>query len=161
MALSSPIAAQPTSSSTPLPDKPSSGSALSCPTTRLSSRHLCLCSPDRFARGYDPVSRPAHERGPDLNHRTWARKRRTPRSTSRRSTLVPGCLRWRVGKNSVLAIRSISVVASRSTIRSARPSSTSSARRFGLRSRSYPSACASSPSLVATLQVPRRSASLR
>jgi glycosyltransferase involved in cell wall biosynthesis len=32
--------------------------------------------PERFARGYDPESRPAHESGPDVNRRTWLRKRR-------------------------------------------------------------------------------------
>jgi glycosyltransferase involved in cell wall biosynthesis len=32
---------------------------------------------ERFAAGYSPASRPAHEAGPDLNRRTWLRKRRT------------------------------------------------------------------------------------
>jgi glycosyltransferase involved in cell wall biosynthesis len=31
---------------------------------------------ERFAAGYIPASRPAHESGPDLNRRTWLRKRR-------------------------------------------------------------------------------------
>ena len=31
---------------------------------------------ERFALGYSPSSRPAHEAGPDLNRRTWLRKRR-------------------------------------------------------------------------------------
>lgn len=31
---------------------------------------------ERFAAGYSPASRPAHEAGPDLNRRTWLRKRR-------------------------------------------------------------------------------------
>jgi glycosyltransferase involved in cell wall biosynthesis len=31
---------------------------------------------ERFAAGYSPASRPAHETGPDLNRRTWLRKRR-------------------------------------------------------------------------------------
>ncbi len=35
------------------------------------------CSRDeRFAEGYSPASRPGHEDGPDLNRRTWLRKRR-------------------------------------------------------------------------------------
>jgi glycosyltransferase involved in cell wall biosynthesis len=33
-------------------------------------------SDERFAAGYSPASRPAHEAGPDLNRRTWLRKRR-------------------------------------------------------------------------------------
>ena len=33
-------------------------------------------SDERFAGGYTPVSRPAHEAGLDLNRRTWQRKRR-------------------------------------------------------------------------------------
>ncbi len=33
-------------------------------------------SDERFAAGYSPASRPAHESGPDLNRRTWMRKRR-------------------------------------------------------------------------------------
>ena len=33
-------------------------------------------SDERFADGYSPASRPAHESGPDLNRRTWLRKRR-------------------------------------------------------------------------------------
>lgn len=33
-------------------------------------------SDERFALGYSPASRPAHEAGPDLNRRTWLRKRR-------------------------------------------------------------------------------------
>jgi glycosyltransferase involved in cell wall biosynthesis len=33
-------------------------------------------SDERFASGYSPASRPAHEAGPDLNRRTWLRKRR-------------------------------------------------------------------------------------
>lgn len=33
-------------------------------------------SDERFALGYPPESRPSHERGPDLNRRTWLRKRR-------------------------------------------------------------------------------------
>jgi len=31
---------------------------------------------ERFSLGYTPASRPAHESGPDLNRRTWERKRR-------------------------------------------------------------------------------------
>ena len=38
-------------------------------------------SDDRFAAGYSPASRPAHEAGPDLNRRTWLRKRRAWRQT--------------------------------------------------------------------------------
>ncbi|MFU8884463.1 MAG: glycosyltransferase [Cyanobacteriota bacterium] len=34
-------------------------------------------SDERFAAGYSRASRPAHEAGPDLNRRTWLRKRRT------------------------------------------------------------------------------------
>jgi len=30
---------------------------------------------ERFAAGYSPASRPVHEAGPDLNRRTWLRKR--------------------------------------------------------------------------------------
>lgn len=33
-------------------------------------------SDERFAAGYSRASRPAHEIGPDLNRRTWLRKRR-------------------------------------------------------------------------------------
>ena len=33
-------------------------------------------SDERFAAGYSPASRPAQEAGPDLNRRTWLRKRR-------------------------------------------------------------------------------------
>jgi glycosyltransferase involved in cell wall biosynthesis len=33
-------------------------------------------SDERFAASYSPASRPAHEAGPDLNRRTWLRKRR-------------------------------------------------------------------------------------
>ena len=33
-------------------------------------------SDERFALGYTPSSRPSHEAGPDLNRRTWLRKRR-------------------------------------------------------------------------------------
>ncbi len=33
-------------------------------------------SDERFAEGYSPDSRPTHEGGPDLNRRTWLRKRR-------------------------------------------------------------------------------------
>jgi glycosyltransferase involved in cell wall biosynthesis len=33
-------------------------------------------SDERFALGYSPSSRPSHEAGPDLNRRTWLRKRR-------------------------------------------------------------------------------------
>ena len=33
-------------------------------------------SDERFAEGYSPASRPGHESGPDLNRRTWLRKRR-------------------------------------------------------------------------------------
>jgi len=33
-------------------------------------------SDERFAEGYTPSSRPNHEAGPDLNRRTWLRKRR-------------------------------------------------------------------------------------
>ncbi|MFM7642895.1 MAG: glycosyltransferase, partial [Cyanobium sp.] len=33
-------------------------------------------SDERFAVGYSPASRPAHEAGPDINRRTWLRKRR-------------------------------------------------------------------------------------
>jgi glycosyltransferase involved in cell wall biosynthesis len=33
-------------------------------------------SDERFAAGYSPASRPAHEAGPDLTRRTWLRKRR-------------------------------------------------------------------------------------
>jgi glycosyltransferase involved in cell wall biosynthesis len=33
-------------------------------------------SDERFAAGYSPASRPAYEAGPDLNRRTWLRKRR-------------------------------------------------------------------------------------
>jgi glycosyltransferase involved in cell wall biosynthesis len=33
-------------------------------------------SDERFAAGYSRASRPAHETGPDLNRRTWLRKRR-------------------------------------------------------------------------------------
>jgi glycosyltransferase involved in cell wall biosynthesis len=33
-------------------------------------------SDERFAAGYSTASRPAHEAGPDLNRRTWLRKRR-------------------------------------------------------------------------------------
>jgi len=33
-------------------------------------------SDERFAAGYSPASRPVHEAGPDLNRRTWLRKRR-------------------------------------------------------------------------------------
>ena len=33
-------------------------------------------SDERFAVGYTPASRPPHEAGPDLNRRTWLRKRR-------------------------------------------------------------------------------------
>jgi glycosyltransferase involved in cell wall biosynthesis len=33
-------------------------------------------SDERFAAGYSTASRPAHESGPDLNRRTWLRKRR-------------------------------------------------------------------------------------
>ena len=33
-------------------------------------------SDERFAEGYSPASRPDHETGPDLNRRTWLRKRR-------------------------------------------------------------------------------------
>jgi glycosyltransferase involved in cell wall biosynthesis len=33
-------------------------------------------SDERFAAGYSPTSRPVHEAGPDLNRRTWLRKRR-------------------------------------------------------------------------------------
>jgi glycosyltransferase involved in cell wall biosynthesis len=32
-------------------------------------------SDERFVAGYSPASRPAHEAGPDLNRRTWLRKR--------------------------------------------------------------------------------------
>jgi glycosyltransferase involved in cell wall biosynthesis len=33
-------------------------------------------SDERFAQGYSSTSRPSHEAGPDLNRRTWLRKRR-------------------------------------------------------------------------------------
>jgi glycosyltransferase involved in cell wall biosynthesis len=36
---------------------------------------------ERFAAGYSPASRPAHEAGPDLNRRAWLRKRRSWRQT--------------------------------------------------------------------------------
>jgi glycosyltransferase involved in cell wall biosynthesis len=35
---------------------------------------------ERFAAGYSPASRPAHEAGPDINRRTWLRKRRAWRN---------------------------------------------------------------------------------
>ncbi len=31
---------------------------------------------ERYAEGYSPATRPSHEAGPDLNRRTWLRKRR-------------------------------------------------------------------------------------
>ncbi|WP_411875737.1 glycosyltransferase [Vulcanococcus limneticus] len=40
-------------------------------------------SDERFAAGYSPASRPGHESGPDLNRRTWLRKRRAWRRPSR------------------------------------------------------------------------------
>lgn len=58
-------------------------------------------SDERFAASYSPASRPAHEAGPDLNRRTWLRKRRAWRKPihivcpsqwladcARRSTLI-------------------------------------------------------------------------
>ena len=47
-------------------------------------------SDDRFAAGYSPASRPGHEAGPDLNRRTWLRKRRA----WRRPIHVVATTRW-------------------------------------------------------------------
>lgn len=60
-------------------------------------------SDERFALGYTPASRPSHESGPDLNRRTWLRKRRAwrrPMQIVCTSTWLAGCARRSVLMNS-------------------------------------------------------------
>jgi glycosyltransferase involved in cell wall biosynthesis len=45
-------------------------------------------SDERFTLGYSPASRPSHEAGPDLNRRTWLRKRRAWRRPDRSSIQI-------------------------------------------------------------------------
>ena len=51
-------------------------------------------SDERFTGGYSPASRPAHEAGPDLNRRTWLRKRRAWRRPGRQRIQIVCPSQW-------------------------------------------------------------------